>query len=241
MTYLTRAQVRSVDQLAISQLGIPSIVLMENAGRNAANIIRKLILPEHDITPSDAQIAIICGSGNNAGDGYTIARHLHNNQLNLTLYAVKPIKKLTGDALTNAKICQKMDIPIIPIQSKPQIEAARPTFAHAHIVIDAILGTGFTGSVRSPIDTLINTINSLQHPTIIAIDTPSGLEIDAGAPSNATITAHHTITFVAPKIGFKQPSATPFLGHLHVAPIGVPPQLVAYILQSTTIPPNAAS
>ncbi|QQE11749.1 NAD(P)H-hydrate epimerase [Planctomycetota bacterium] len=236
MTYLTRQQVRSVDQLAISKLQIPSVVLMENAGRNAAQIIRKLIIPEHDIPTTDASIAIICGSGNNGGDGYVIARHLHNYHFNITLYAIKPLNQLTGDAKINALICKNMDLPIIPLESKHHLKASLPTLSQSHIIIDAILGTGFTGSVRSPYDHIINAINDMKFPTIIAIDTPSGFEIDSGTSTNATVNAHHTITFVAPKVGFKQTTAQNYLGHLHVAPIGVPPELITSILQSTQNP-----
>ena len=226
MTYLTRNQVRSVDKLAMDTLGIPGIALMENAGRGASEIIQKLVLPQLSVKPALAKISILCGGGNNGGDGYVIARHLYNRHHDVTLYAVKPIAELTGDALINAKVCQNMHLPIIPLNSESQLTAAQDALNKSHVIVDALLGTGFTGSVRSPYSEIIQTINLLENASVVAIDAPSGLDIDAGQPSNATIIAQHTVSFVAPKVGFKQPTSHPFVGHLHVVSIGVPPELI---------------
>ncbi|WP_432800063.1 NAD(P)H-hydrate epimerase [Poriferisphaera sp. WC338] len=231
MTYLTRTQVRRVDKLAIESLHIPGVALMENAGGNAARIIRKLILPELQVKPGFASVAIICGAGNNGGDGYVIARHLHNHNIDVHLYATKSLDSLTGDAKTNALICRNMKLRITPLVSDEDLREHLHELQLANMIVDAILGTGFEGDVRKPISSLINTLNNVSGPMIVAIDTPSGLDVDTGTPSNATLRAHHTITFVAPKAGFTAESAKPYLGHMHVAPIGVPPSLIKQVLQ----------
>ena len=230
MTYLTRTQVRNVDKLAMESLHMPGIALMENAGNNAARIIRKLILPELSVKPGVANVAIICGAGNNGGDGYVIARHLHSYNISVQIYATKPIDALAGDAKTNALICRNMKLPITPLASDEHLREHLHQLQNAHVIIDSLLGTGFTGEVRKPLSSIINTLNNLSNPLIVAIDTPSGLDIDRGNPSNATLRAHHTITFVAPKKGFTQETAKPYIGRLHVAPIGVPPSLITQVL-----------
>lgn len=205
---LTRKQVRAVDRIAIEQLGIPGIVLMENAGRNAAEIIGK------QVSPLD-QIAILCGAGNNGGDGYVIARHLVNAGFNVQLVCAKPPEQLSGDAVVNAAIALRMNIPVVTLD----------VLTPQHIVIDALLGTGFHGDVRPE---LIDYIQACQNKArVFAIDLPSGMDCDSGQPSNATVKADHTITFVARKTGFDAEGSHHFTGKVHVVDIGVPRRAIA--------------
>lgn len=209
---LSRKQVRAVDRIAMEQFGIPGIVLMENAGRNAAAIIANHI-------SSLDQVAILCGSGNNGGDGYVIARHLVNAGFNIQLICAKPVDELTGDAAINAHIAMKMHIPVI------RLDELTPE----HVVVDALLGTGFTGMVREPLIAFIKACEN--HPVVFAIDLPSGLDCDSGEPSNATVMADHTITFVARKLGFDQHGSHAYTGKIHVVDIGVPEQAIRQAMQ----------
>lgn len=222
---LTREQVRQVDRRAVVDLGIPSIVLMENAAIHAAAAAVDL-LEQDGLSASEASIAIVCGGGNNAGDGYAMARQLHNQGADVHLFALKPLDELSGDAAVNATICQLMNLPIDVLADESGIEAAAWQWTRADLLVDAMLGTGFSGEVREPMATAIRKINSLTNLAVLAVDVPSGLDCQTGAVSKATIRATVTVTFVARKVGFQQAQAERHLGRVVVAGIGVPPELV---------------
>ena len=229
MLILSRDQVRRIDQLAIERYGIPGVVLMENAGRNASGVILDC-LRERAITPEKSCVAILCGGGNNGGDGYVIARHLHNNGCAVTVFAAVDPAKLTGDAAINHAITAKMNLPQRRITTPAEFTASASELEHADVLVDALLGTGFRGDVRPELAAIIAHCNSLHasgHRTrMVAIDVPSGLDCDTGAPSNATIVADVTVTFVAQKRGFLAPTAHEFLGKVVVADIGAPKELI---------------
>ncbi|MEM1210847.1 MAG: NAD(P)H-hydrate epimerase [Planctomycetota bacterium] len=220
---LTPAQARELDRLAVEDLGIPSIVLMENAAINATLAILDHLADTRELEPADAKIAILCGGGNNGGDGYAIARHLHNWGAQPTLFPLKPINQLTGDAATNAHIAQQLQIPAEPLQDPDRLQ---PFDA----VLDAWLGTGVAGPLRPEAADTVRRLNDLHHPALIAIDCPTGLNPTTGQPDPTALRAELTITFAAPKIGFTQPSATRFLGKLVIADIGTPPALLDRVL-----------
>lgn len=221
MTALTRKQARQVDRDAIEHLGVPGIVLMENAGRNAASLILDL-LAQRSPAASDGRVVIVCGGGNNGGDGYVIARHLHNAGVDICLAAATPPAKITGDAAINHRICANLGLAIEPVLDQDTLDRQAKAWSKCDLVVDALLGTGFEGQVRPHMAAIINRINRLDGPMVVAIDVPSGLDCDTGQPSNATVRADVTITFVAAKIGFEQPAAAAWLGKVHVADIGIP-------------------
>ncbi len=248
-TPLTRQQVREVDRLAIQELGIPGIVLMENAGRNATDAIQRFMKEQGRQLDS---ALILCGGGNNGGDGFVSARHLHNRGVQVRILTHKPIDQLTGDAAINATVCQNMNLDIQPTSNLPNPDSPNSSdsspariscfpnfllscFPPPDLLIDALLGTGFTGTLRPDLLSLIQSINATRDttnpppPLIAAIDLPSGLDCDTGQPAQAAVIADLTITFVAPKLGFTQPDAKPYLGQLEVADIGTPPELIAQI------------
>ncbi|HAI14404.1 MAG TPA: NAD(P)H-hydrate epimerase [Phycisphaerales bacterium] len=200
---LTRKQVRDVDRIAIEQFAMPGVVLMENAGRNAAAIIAQQISHLDTVT-------ILCGSGNNGGDGYVIARHLVNHDFTVQLICAKPIDQLSGDAAINANIAMKMQIPLI------ELGALSPD----HVVVDALLGTGFAGDVRKNLIPYILACNN--KALVFAIDLPSGMDCDSGIAANVVVKADHTITFVGRKVGFDHPDSHQLTGKVHVVDIGVP-------------------
>ena len=231
---LTREQVRRVDRIAIEDFAIPGIVLMENAGRNAARIIRRRFESAKPASGATRFVAIVCGRGNNGGDGFVIARHLANAGIPIELFLACDPKRLSGDAAVNCNIAAKMGLPSCPFDTPQRIAAAAPRLGEAAIVVDAVLGTGFAGTVRAPLDKVIEAINrpaaSAAERRIIAIDVPSGLDCDTGRPSNATVRADETVTFVAMKVGFQRPGASAYTGRVHVADIGAPPIIVQRVL-----------
>ncbi len=228
---MTRAQLREVDRRAMEMYGVPGVVLMENAGRNAARIIRKL---HAELRQNDRAIpvTIVCGRGNNGGDGYVIARHLHNVGLPVELFLAAPIASLSGDAAVHARIVEKMKLPTHPFDSPESIKAHRGKLLQSGIIVDAILGTGFTGEIRPPLDVIIEAMNAAPRAIRVAIDVPSGLDCDTGAAANATVRAEHTITFVAPKIGFDAAGADEYTGRVVVADIGAPIELIRQVVES---------
>lgn len=224
--FLTRAQVREVDRRAIEDFGIPGIVLMENAGRNAAAIILAR-LPQ--LRRNDAgSIAVVCGRGNNGGDGFVIARHAANASIHVEIFLACDPDGLKGDALMNYTIAEKMRLPMYRFGTENDIAERTPRLQSAILVVDAVLGTGFSGSVRSPLDMVIRAINEANRYTI-AIDVPSGLDCDSGEASNATVRADETITFVAGKIGFRAQAAQAYLGVIEVADIGAPLEIIGAV------------
>ncbi len=220
---LTRDQVRRVDHLAINRYGIAGVVLMENAGRNAAIIIDNIYGPA-------GMAFVVCGPGNNGGDGFVIARHLHNAGWSVRLTITGHESRMTPDALVNFLIIKAMglDSTIAPDEDSQRVITA--TIGDGDLVIDALLGTGFRGEVRSPTSQLITALNAAAKRATVAIDVPSGLDCDSGTPSSTTIRADLTVTFVAQKAGFTSPSAKPYIGRVEVADIGAPRGLIAEVL-----------
>lgn len=223
--HLTRTQVRRVDELAVSQYGMVGLQLMENAGRNAAEIIDTRFGPR-------GHASIACGAGNNGGDGFVIARHLHNRGWSVACVLAGAESKLSPDCATNFGIVRKMDLPVRHIMEGSQVPAAMSGLATRTVLVDALLGTGFSGEVRSTMAELITELNGIPRRAMVAIDVPSGLDCDSGAPANPTIRADLTITFVAPKIGFQYPGAQAFTGEVIVADIGAPRNLIVEAQQS---------
>lgn len=221
---LTREQVRRVDQYAIERYGLSGLVLMENAGRNVAQVIRK--------EWGDSSHAVVfCGVGNNGGDGFVIARHVHNAGWSVRLVLAGDPSRMTPDTKTNHDIARAMGLAITVAPDAPSQLRAATSIAPNDVVVDALLGTGFQGNVREPTATLIHAVNDAKKRALIGIDLPSGLDCDSGEPSNATIRAHLTVTFVAEKAGFGNPEASSYLGRVVVVDIGSPRELLDEILE----------
>jgi len=216
MNTLTRAEVREVDRRAIEEFGLPGIVLMENAGRNAAWLL-------HERAPA-ARVAIVCGKGNNAGDGFVIARHLVNLGHDVRLLLACDPAEHRGDAAINRRVVEKMGIPAVRLADAPREEWER-SLAGADWIVDALLGTGAMGAPRGAIATAIEAVNAVatrDHVGVFAVDLPSGVDCDTGQAAGACIRASLTGTFVARKMGFDMPGAAAFLGDIRVLDIGAP-------------------
>lgn len=226
---LTREQVRRIDRLAVEQYGLPGIVLMENAGRNAARVIRRQVLG----AARGGRVAIVCGAGNNGGDGFCIGRHLANCGVDVKIYLAADAGRVGGDAATNLEIVRRMGLPLMDLRTAQQIDLAAGEWRACDAVIDALLGTGFAGEVRGPLDRVIEAINAARaaagpggRPVVVAVDVPSGLDADSGQPSNVAVRADLTITMVAPKAGFEAPTAPCYTGRVVVVDIGAPRMLI---------------
>ena len=215
---LSRDEARELDRRTIEELGIPGIVLMENAGRATVDYLLSCGVK--------GKIIICCGKGNNAGDGFVVARYLDNLDLPVHILLFADPGALTGDAKINYDIAVKTSIPMTIINNEHLPAAIHEKLSQAEWIIDAIFGTGLQGPVREPYYTIIRAINECKAK-ILSVDIPSGLDCDTGEPLGIAINAAHTVTFVGNKKGFTNPGAKKFLGHVHVAGIGTPKILLS--------------
>ncbi len=218
---LTCQQIRAFDALAIEHVGIPGIVLMENAGRGCAEFIYGTL--GH---PAASRVLILCGPGNNGGDGFVIARHLHNAGVQVAVVLAAPSEKSQGDAGTNLRILERMGIAFIRAHEPATLEEACAALGAANVVVDALLGTGSAGSPRGAMAQLIEAANAAAPVKRIAIDIPSGLDADRGVANPPCFRADATVTMVAPKIGFSSPAAREYVGRIVVVDIGLPHALL---------------
>lgn len=216
MDALSRQQVRQVDRWAIDQLGIAGVVLMENAGRQAADVAQQMLEG-----CAGRSVAIVAGAGNNGGDGFVLARHLRLRGAAPTVYLIVPPEKLTGDAAANYRILTGLNLPVRIVDGK-MLATLADDLAPTDLVIDAIGGTGITGDLREPAAEAVRQINAAGRP-VLAIDIPTGLDCDTGQSTEPTVRADATVTFVARKKGFDNPASQAYAGNVIVADIGVDP------------------
>ncbi|MCP4257799.1 MAG: NAD(P)H-hydrate epimerase [Planctomycetes bacterium] len=216
-TLMTKDQVRAVDSWAINTLGIPGVVLMENAGRSCAELIKEKL---KGVT--EPKVCIFCGTGNNGGDGYVIARHLFNNGCKVIVVICGDRTKVKGDAKINLDILEKLDRPVEQLNPKEDDIPTRikEYTADSAMIIDGLFGTGLSGPLRDDYIQLIDCINACDCP-VLAVDIPSGLDCDSGQPLGTAVKASCTVTFVAVKKGFVSESAASYTGKIFVASIGV--------------------
>lgn len=239
MFTLSRDEVRELDRRAIEEFGVPGVVLMENAGRGCAELLMRL-------NPTRKPVVILCGPGNNGGDGFVIARHLDNAGWPVKIGFVVP-QRATGpqgqirldswhpigfppDANTNYQIVAKSRLECIPIHDVNHAHGALNWFTEEAVnrecwIVDALFGTGLSRALTAPSDELVAMMNASRNP-VLAIDIPSGLACDTGEPLGPTVRAAHTATFVAHKRGFLNPKAKEWTGEVHVIDIGAPRALV---------------
>lgn len=215
-TYLDRQQAREVDRRAVEQYGLSGLVLMENAGRACADTLCKVGVA--------GPVVICCGRGNNAGDGFVIARHLDLWGETARVLMFSDPGRLSGDAAVNYEVLTKCNVPIVMVD-RADDERFERAIQDADWIIDALLGTGARGAPRPPLDGVIRRLN--EHPAKkMAVDLPSGLDCDTGEPAKITFRADHTCTFVALKAGFAAKPAQKLLGKIHVLDIGAPRKLM---------------
>ncbi len=209
---MTRSEVREYDRRAIDELGVPGVVLMENAGRGCAHIISGMY-------QGAGYAVIFCGPGNNGGDGYVIARHLNLRGIPVRVAVLAERGKITGDADINLRIIEKiaLDVRFIAPDDTLKLSAV---LEGASLIADAIFGTGLSGQVRDNYLHVIAAINDTDCP-VFAVDIPSGLDCDTGEPLGAAVKADITATFVAVKQGFENPESKVYTGKVVVVGIGI--------------------
>jgi NAD(P)H-hydrate epimerase len=212
--FITTQQMVEVDRLMIEEYGIQLIQMMENAGRNLAELSRRML--GGDVRSKC--IAVLCGAGNNGGGGMVAARHLHNWGADILLKVLSPQDRLKDVPAHQFQILKKMGIPDQETINLNTID----------LVIDAMIGYGLSGDPRGAIADWIRRVNDTARP-VLALDTPSGLNTTTGMPGKPCIRATATMTLALPKTGLDNPEAAAYVGDLCLADISVPPQLYTSI------------
>jgi NAD(P)H-hydrate epimerase len=220
------AEMRELDRRTVDEFGIPTLVLMENAGLRAADEAVKM-LPSGSAT--GANVVLLCGPGNNGGDGFVVARHLYNKGANAKVLLAAKIEKvlLKADAAgSNLEMILNMGLSVREVLDTDAAEQAAPDLSSADLIVDALLGTGLSGEVREPVLTLIKLVNESRRP-VLAIDIPSGLCSDTGRVLGASVKATKTVTFALPKKGFFTGAGPSHCGEIVTVDISIPRQLLS--------------
>jgi NAD(P)H-hydrate epimerase len=221
MKLLTAAQMREVDRLTSERFGVPSLQMMENAGTRVVEVLR-------EVRPQIAadRVVILCGKGNNGGDGFVVARLLKQLGCNPQVFLFVPPESVKGDAAVNLKRWQECD-GVRVIADSAAWSAARAALDSSDVIVDALLGTGLTGAVVGLLRAVVEDVNRARGGAlVVAVDIPSGLPSDTGTPFGAAVHAHHTVTFAAPKLGLVLPPNCEAVGRMTVGHIGTPRELL---------------
>lgn len=223
MRVVTAEEMKALDKAAIEEYGISGLVLMENAGRQVVELIRRELGEVRGKV-----ITVFIGKGNNGGDGLVIARHLLNMGAEVKVLSMVNLEEISGDAAVNLDIWRKMDQKIFSLHHGDGINIVKLVLMNTDMIVDAIYGTGFRGRIAEKAGRVIEALNGSGIP-IVAVDIPSGLEADTGKVNGPCIRAHYTVTFGLPKLGLILEPGADFTGRLTVADISIPAVLVEKI------------
>jgi len=220
---LTAQEMRAVDAHTISRVGVPGTVLMENAGR----AVFERIAERYGDRLRGGPVCVVCGKGNNGGDGFVVARYLANRGCRVTAYLLGRREEVTGDAAVHLQACLGSQGRIVEVGEGNRSEAEEAVRRSA-LAVDAVLGTGLVSEVRGLAAAAIGWLSSASAP-VISVDIPSGVSSDSGQVCGDAVRADSTVTFAYPKRGhFLHPGAA-LAGHLEIADIGIPPSALREI------------
>jgi hydroxyethylthiazole kinase-like uncharacterized protein yjeF len=222
MKVLTAAEMREVDRLTTQRYRVPSLTLMENAGKNVAEFVQSRF-PDF----ARRSIVVLCGKGNNGGDGFVAARHLLKMGAKPVAYLFADPREVKGDASANLKRWKQAGGKVAVVRDAAALNSAKLSPTDKSIIVDALLGTGTRGSVEGLLRSVIETINDRNGGSkVVSIDIPSGLHADTGEIQGSAVVADYTVTFTAPKPGLFLSAASRNVGDITVRQIGTPPELV---------------
>jgi hydroxyethylthiazole kinase-like uncharacterized protein yjeF len=216
MKLVTASEMRELDRRAIQDLGIPSLVLMENAGRTTYLILRR------EFPGLPGEVAVLAGPGNNGGDGFVVARYLANAGIPVAVFLLGSRDRLSRDAGVNLEILAHLGVPVAEVLTDADLNPAIRRLARAGMIVDALLGTGLNAPVKGLMAAVIERVNRLQVP-VLAVDIPTGLCADTGAVLGDALQARVTVTYGWPKVGQLLPPGRDYVGRLWQVDIGIPP------------------
>src|SRR5215213_10382577 len=216
MRVLNSSQMREADRRTIEEIGIPAIVLMENAGRQ---VVAAMEATFEDL--AERHVAILCGRGNNGGDGFVVARTLVHRGIEVSVFVLGVVAEIRGDARTNLEILGRLGLTVVEIVDGQTWELHFSEVTDSSLIIDAIFGTGLKAPLSGLFETVVADVNASGIP-VIAIDLPSGLSADSHEPIGPAIEAALTVTLAAPKLSLVLPPAETQAGDVVIADIGIP-------------------
>lgn len=216
---ITAAQMQALDRRTIGEAGIPATTLMERAGSGVASCIEQWVG-----TVSGKTITVVCGKGNNGGDGFVAARLLRRRHAKVRVLAMTPVSELSRDAALMYRQFTKTAgrSSVLPYKSK---DMARALLQESDLLVDALLGTGLSSVVTGRYGEVIESMNELNRP-VVAVDVPSGLHADTGMALGQAVRASLTVTFGLPKVGLYHNQGIDLAGDIHLVDIGIPPAYV---------------
>lgn len=220
MRVLNSLQMREADKRTIEDIGIPAIVLMENAGRQAVAAMEAMY---DDL--ADRRVAILCGRGNNGGDGFVVARTLAQRGVAVSVFLIGRVIDVRGEARTNLEILGRLGLTVVEVADSQAWELHFSEVSDCTLIVDAIFGTGLSSPVSGLIESVIADVNTSGIP-IVSIDLPSGLSADSHEPIGPSVDAELTITLAAPKLPLVLPPAETRAGDIVIADIGIPGEVV---------------
>ena len=220
MRILNAAQMREADRRTIEDIGIPSLVLMENAGRQVVAAMEAI---HTDL--AERQVAVLCGRGNNGGDGFVVARTLVQRGVDVSVFLVGRVSDVRGDARTNLEILGRLGVTVVEIADSQAWELHLSEVRDCTLIVDAIFGTGLNAPVTGLIESVIADVNASSIP-VVSIDLPSGLSADSCFPIGESIEAGTTVTLAAPKLPLVLPPAETRAGDIVIADIGIPADVI---------------
>jgi NAD(P)H-hydrate epimerase len=220
MRVLNSAQMREADRRTVDEIGIPSLVLMENAGRQAVAAMEAMY---GDLL--ERQVAVLCGRGNNGGDGFVIARTLAQRGVDVSVFLIGRVAEVRGDARINLEILGRLSLTVVEVADSQAWELHFSEVSDCTLIVDAIFGTGLNAPVSGFIESVITDVNASGIP-IVAIDLPSGLSADSPEPIGPSIEAGLTVTLAAPKLPLVLPPAETRAGDIVIADIGIPGEVL---------------
>lgn len=220
MRVLNSAQMREADRRTIDDIGISSLVLMENAGRQTVAAMEAV---HSDL--SERQVAVLCGRGNNGGDGFVVARTLAQRGVDVSVFLLGRVADVRGDARTNLEILGRLGITVVEVADSQAWELHFSEVSDCTLIVDAIFGTGLNAPVSGLIESVVADVNASGIP-IVAIDLPSGLSADSPEPIGPSIEAGLTVTLAAPKLPLVLPPAEMRAGDIVIADIGIPGEVL---------------
>jgi hydroxyethylthiazole kinase-like uncharacterized protein yjeF len=220
MRILTADQMREADRRTIQEIGIPSLVLMENAGRQVVAAMESIF---QDL--GDRRVAVLSGKGNNGGDGFVVARTLHQRGIDVSVFLVGQVAEIKGDARINLEILGRLGITVVEIADESSWELHFSEISGHSLIVDALFGVGLKSALSGIYETIIADVNSSGIP-VAAVDLPSGMSADTPDLIGDCIEATMTVTLGAPKIPLVLPPAELKAGEVVIADIGIPAEVV---------------
>ena len=220
MRVLTASQMRDADRRAIDDIGLPSLVLMENAGRQTVAAMEAMYA---DLT--DRHVGVLCGRGNNGGDGFVVARTLAQRGVDVSVFLLGRVADVRGDARVNLEILGRLGLTVVEIADSQAWELHFSEVSDCTLIVDAIFGTGLNAPVSGLIESVVADVNSAGIP-VVSIDLPSGLSADSHEAAGPCIDATLTVTLAAPKLPLVLPPAETHAGDIVIADIGIPAEVI---------------